>query len=188
MLTVINGPMFSGKTSRLISICSANVIAGNSVTVFKPAKDDRYDINHIVSHSLEKFAAYPIREAKDAYPILDKRDGSDIVCFDEAQFFDNGIVDVIMSMYGTLTKEVICAGLSQDSDGRPFGCMPYLMAVADNIINLKAVCSKCRSVDKATRTFRKVENNEQVLVGGSDKYEANCFSCWWAWRFENRKV
>ncbi len=188
MLTVINGPMFSGKTSRLISICSANVIAGNSVTVFKPAKDDRYDINNIVSHSLEKFAAFPIKEPKDVYQILERRDGSDVVCFDEAQFFDNSIVDVVLSLYNFTTKEIVCAGLSQDSDGKPFGAMPNLMAIADNIINLRAVCSRCRGVDKATRTFRKIQNNEQVLVGGIDKYEANCFSCWWAWRFTKGAV
>ena len=188
MLTVINGPMFSGKTSRLISLCAANVIAGNSVTVFKPSKDDRYELNNIVSHSLEKFAAYPINNAKDAYPILERRDGSDIICFDEAQFFDEGLIDVVTSFYGTLTKEIICAGLSQDSNGKPFGSMPYLLAVADNIINLRAVCSRCRSVDEATRTFRKIHNNEQVLVGGIDKYEANCFQCWWYWRFAQNPI
>lgn len=188
MITVINGPMFSGKTSRLISICTANVIAGNSVTVFKPAKDDRYDSQNIVSHSLEKFAAIPVKESKEVLPLLERRDGSDIVCFDETQFFDQSIVDVILTLYGTLTKEVVCAGLSQDSDGKPFGPMPHLLAIADNIINLRAVCSRCRCVDKATRTFRKISSNEQVLVGGTDKYEANCFSCWWAWRFTKKSL
>ena len=100
-----------------------------------------------------------------------------VICIDEAQFFSEEIIDLVNHIL-MLGKSAIVAGLSQDSFGKPFGSMPHLLAVADRIISLSAVCSKCRGIGAATRTYRKCESKEQVVVGGADTYEPRCFGCW----------
>ena len=181
MLTVITGSMFSGKTSRLISLCTSHVIAKDRVIVFKPVIDNRYDIDFIVSHNLCKFTCV----TADIVPVqarnILKNNAYDVVCFDEVQFFaPNIIVDFIEELnYSGAYKRIICAGLPQDSDGNPFGAMPELLCMADEIIQLKAVCSLCHAVDGATKTFRINKNNgSQILVGGAADYSAMCKSCW----------
>jgi len=185
MLTVINGPMFAGKTSRLISLALANVVAGKMVVGFKPSNDTRYEsASLILTHDKHQFPAFIlnkdepggcfeiIRKIQPAHPV-------DVIIFDEAQFFDVKSFETLVSkMVCSWGYEVICAGLSQDSEGRPFGAMPSLLAVADNIINLKAVCAECKTLHAATRTFRKDGSTEQVAVGGAELYEPRCFKCW----------
>jgi thymidine kinase len=189
MLTVVTGPMFAGKTSKLISMCLSNVVAGNRVVVFKPTNDNRYDGSSIVSHNLDKFASVSIgyNTPKDVFKVIDdmadKAMWADVVFFDEVQFFSSEIIEVveyILSMRSI--KEVVCGGLAQDTFGKPFGSMPHLLSIADNIIMLKAVCSFCKKIDMASRTFRKIKTKEQVVVGGADLYQAACFNCWSAWR------
>lgn len=184
MLTVIAAPMFAGKTSRLISICTSNIIAGNNVVVFKPSNDNRYDAgNFIVSHNLDKFNAVPLDinlPGKAHSIIYSMIPLPALVAFDECQFFDKFRFEQLITqlLYIEKIPHIVCAGLSQDSDGKPFGAMPYLMSIADEVISLKAVCSVCKKIDGATRTFRKSTNDEQVLIGGSEIYEPRCYTCW----------
>jgi thymidine kinase len=178
MLTVIAGPMFAGKTSALISTCMSHIVAGNKVVAYKPAKDNRYDDKFIVSHNLDKFACVPVERASTILT-HSQQHRPDVVAIDEAQFFDTKeLVDLIWDLI-YLHRDVICAGLAQDYMGDPFGAMPQLLSMADEIISLKAVCSKCKGIGLASRTYRKPgEALGQLLVGGADKYEARCFKCW----------
>jgi len=184
MLTVINGPMFAGKTSRLISLAFANVIAGKNVVGFKPSNDTRHSKSNglIITHDKHQFPAHILnKDAPDrCFDVIFKiTPRPDVIIFDEAQFFDvKKFETLIERMIYAWGYEVICAGLSQDSEGRIFGPMPYLLAVADNIINLKAVCAECKTLHAATRTFRKDGSTEQVAVGGAELYEPRCFGCW----------
>jgi thymidine kinase len=103
----------------------------------------------------------------------------DVVVIDEAQFFSTEIIEVVEDLLYKRRKTIILSGLSQDSSGNPFGAMPHLLAIADDIIHLKAVCSKSKVIGAATRTFRKDESNtNQVAVGGSEMYEPRSFDEW----------
>lgn len=183
MLTVITGPMFSGKSSALISRCIANVIAERYVVVFKPDNDDRYDkkLVNVISHNGDAFPAVAVPTQDpglcwDAIYSLNK--SVNVIAFDEAQFFEKGaMLDIVKELMDE-GFDIILAGLSQDYIGRPFGAMPELLAVADEILSLKAVCSNCKCIGVATRTYRKSKDDEQVVVGGTDKYEARCYTCW----------
>lgn len=184
-LTVIVGPMYAGKSSRLISMCISNVIAGNKVMAFKPSSDDRYEKNYIVAHTLEKFSSIPIDPTKPYSSLphvinMSKDSPVRVLAFDECQFFNKYSFEQFITqlLYIDRSYDIICAGLSQDSDGQPFGAMPYLMAIADEVISLKAVCSSCKKIDGATRTYRKDVYTSQVLVGGQEKFSSMCFHCW----------
>lgn len=183
MLTVITGPMFAGKSSALISRCMANVIADRYVIVFKPDNDIRYDkgLTKITSHNMDTFPAVVL--GRD-FPsscwdiILVSKRKPDVVAFDEAQFFEREEMLETIDMLISDKYDVIIAGLSQDYKGNPFGAMPELLATADEIISLKAVCSNCKCIGIATRTYRKSNDADQIVVGGVDKYEARCHACW----------
>lgn len=178
MLTVIIGCMFSGKTEEVISICTANEIAKNKVRVYKPKRDYRYSVNEIVTHAGARYPAIVINDDLSDW----KFDSTiDVHVFDEAQFFDEeALINIIRALlYNSDSRDVVIAGLSQDSSGSPFGAMPYFLATADNIIHKKAVCSKTRKIGAATRTFRKDKSNtDQVVVGGADIYEPRSFEAW----------
>lgn len=178
MLTVITGPMFSGKSSKLIAMCTANLIAGKSVKVLKPENDIRYNKDYIVSHTMEKFAATRVPldvPATIATSMIDY----DVIAFDEVQFFRaKEIISMIEHILYEQKKNIICAGLSNDFDGVPFGAMPHLLSIADKIISLKAVCTSCKEINTATRTYRKNNDMTQTVVGGSEIYEPRCFRCW----------
>lgn len=182
MLTVICGPMFSGKTSALISMCMSHIVAGDAVTAFKPARDNRYDEKFIVSHNLDKFSCILVEKPLDIFKTFMRSDiRTDVVAIDEVQFLEpNTLMELMDEMFKMNFKRIICAGLAQDYKGLPFGAMPELLSMADEIVSLKAVCSKCKKIGMASRTYRKpgVDSNEQVLVGGKDIYEARCFDCW----------
>jgi len=180
MLTVIHGPMFAGKTSRLISLARAHLIAGKNVVGFKPSNDNRFNKDRIVTHDELEFPAFVIDKDKprSCFKFITGKT-PDIIVFDESQFFDKKALEYLIDeMIYTWSYDIIIAGLSMDSEGRPFGAMPYLLAVADEIISLKAVCAKCKSINMATRTFRKDGTTEQVAVGGAEMYEPRCFTCW----------
>lgn len=181
MLTVITGPMYSGKTSRLLALARAHQIAGKQVRLFKPSNDSRYG-NDIKTHFGDalKCMTIPLDMAGVQKHFLDV----DVLCFDEVQFFQpSSLGKIIDQCVYSDRKEIIVAGLSQDFNGKPFGEMPRLLATADRIIHLTAVCTECGEVGVATRTYRKDKHNqEQVIVGGSELYEARCLK---HWRYED---
>ena len=182
MLTVIHGPMFAGKSTRLVSLARANIIAGRDVVGFKPSNDNRHPGENISTHDEIQFPAFVINKNKPQECFDSIRSAGhkvDVLIFDEAQFFTKEPMEALIKRaVCNWGYDVIVAGLSMDSEGRPFGAMPYLLAVADEIISLKAVCVKCKSINMATRTFRKDGTTEQVAVGGAEMYEPRCFTCW----------
>lgn len=172
-IEVICGPMFSGKTEELIRRVKRAQIARQKVQIFKPVIDNRYHKTDVVSHSSQAIEATPVTESIE---ILQKVfDSTRIVAVDEVQFFDENIIKVI-SKLARRGIRVICAGLDQDSKGEPFGPMPQLLCVADNVLKVHAICTVCGS--PATKSYRKptTVNKDQVLVGESDMYEARCRS------------
>lgn len=187
MLTVITGPMFSGKTERLISLCTAHYFAGHNVTAFKPSNDNRYSQEFITSHANAQWLAIPtLPNLSDTLPdAIDRKYRhhgiiTDVVAIDEAQFFEStGLIESVEKILYERRLSVVVSGLSQDSDGKPFGAMPHLLAIADDIIHLKSVCAKTKKLGAATRTYRKDKNNKnQVAVGGAEMYEPRSFEQW----------
>lgn len=187
MLTVISGPMYAGKSTALISKCISHVIAGQDVLAFSPSIDNRYDSKNIVTHDGRKFPSIKVKTDNPEDILLSWNKFSKemlnikVLAFDECQFFEPKMfIELVNYVLHELDGdiEVICAGLSQDSFGEPFGAMPHLLSIADSIVHLKAVCSVCKGINKATRTFRKTEGKDQIAVGGVESYEARCFKCW----------
>ena len=171
---VIAGSMFSGKTEELIRRVRRAVLARQKVQAFKPLVDNRYDASNIVSHGFITIEAVPISTSKELGD--DVRPGTKVVAIDEAQFFDEGIVKVANRLADE-GKRVIVAGLDQDFRGEPFGPMPQLMAIAERVMKVQAVCTVCGA--DACRTQRLVEDASQVRVGGKDAYEARCRACYY---------
>ena len=177
MLTVVTGPMFAGKSERLISICLSNGIAGNKVQAFKPRRDDRHPFASIRTHSGSEYPATIVED--DLTGFLFIHTAADVYVFDEAQFFDSdSLWFVVKQLLFKYNKSVVVGGLCQDSFGKQFGAMPTILSMADEIILLKAVCAKCKRLNSASRTYRKTDSKEQTVVGGVDIYEPRCFDCW----------
>jgi len=177
--------MYAGKSSYLISLLERHIIAGRTAIAFKPANDTRYSTEGIRTHSGRSFISMSIdiNSPSDIAAAVAKyameRATVDIVGVDESQFFAaQELIHTIENLAYGQRIDVIIAGLSQDSDGKPFGALPHLLAVADDIVHLKAVCAKSREINAATRTFRKVPIGGQILVGGTEAYEARSFSTW----------
>ncbi len=173
-IEVICGPMFSGKTEELIRRVRRAQIARQKVQIFKPAIDDRYHESQVVSHSSLTVEAVPVEGSIDILKRL--YDTTRIVAIDEIQFFDPTIAQVVKKLARRGIR-VICAGLDQDFRGRPFGPMPELLCIADSVNKVNAICTVCGSA--ATKTFRKRSeggklNEDQVVVGEADVYEARC--------------
>lgn len=178
-LEVICGPMFAGKTEELIRRVKRHTLAGREVQVFKPVMDHRYGVDRVTSHSKTD-----LEIATGVKPVAIKEtdrlaihDTTQVVAFDEVQFFSQ---DWILSVTEGLLEDglvVICAGLDLNTYGEPFGCVPALLARADEITKLTAVCKCGRD---ATRTFRSrpFPTGEAVEVGGVGLYEAKCRVCW----------
>ncbi len=171
-IEVVCGPMFSGKTEELIRRVRRAQIARQKVQIFKPMIDNRYHESDVVSHSALSIAATPIH---DAVEILQKiHDSTRVVAIDEAQFFDQTLVAVVEKLARRGVR-VLLAGLDQDSRGRPFGPMAELLAIADFVLKVQAICTVCGA--NATKSFRRPGNADaQVLVGETDVYEARCRS------------
>jgi thymidine kinase len=163
--------MFSGKTEELIRRINRALIAGLKVEIFKPTLDNRYGQETIVSHDKRKIRSTMVNFAED---ILLYSGGSQLIAVDEAQFFDEAIVDVCVKLANS-GKRVIIAGLDMDYSGKPFGSMPELMTVAEYITKLHAICARCGS--SASFSYRLNEKEQQVLVGEKDLYEPRCRSC-----------
>jgi thymidine kinase len=167
--------MFSGKTEELIRRLRRATIARQKVQVFKPAIDIRYAVEKVKSHSGNDFAATPIKTSKDILPHL--ASDTTVVGIDEAQFLDAEIVPLVQSLADKGLR-VIVAGLDQNFRGEPFGSMPVLMALAEKVDKLSAICMVCG--EPATRTQRLVNgkpakfDDPLVVVGASEMYEARC--------------
>lgn len=177
-IELICGSMFSGKTEEMIRRLRRAVIAKQQVQAFKPAIDQRYHVEKVTSHNGLHFEAQPVACAADILDIVDTL--TDVVGIDEIQFFDDEIVAVCERLAAG-GKRVICAGLDMDFRGRPFGSMPELMARAEDVEKLHAICVVCG--EEASRTQRLIEgrpaayNDPVVLVGAAEVYEARCRQC-----------
>lgn len=167
-IEVICGSMFSGKTEELIRRIRRAEIAKQRVKVFKPKIDNRYSEFEIVSHNEQ---SYPSEVVGDAEEILEKAFDVEVIGIDEAQFFENNLVEICQQLADS-GKRVIVAGLDQDYRSVPFEPMPQLLAVAEYISKTLAVCVICGA--PANRTQRITQSNEKILVGAKDHYEARC--------------
>ena len=161
--------MFSGKTEELIKLTKRAQFANKKIQIFKPYLDNRYKLDFIVSHSNFKLPCEVVEESHDIKKQL--HDDTDFIAIDEVQFFDDGVVE-LASELASAGKQVVCAGLDTDWQGKPFHPMPLLLASADVIHKQYAVCTKCGSA--ATRTQRTVPSNESILVGSGEVYQARC--------------
>jgi thymidine kinase len=170
-IEVIVGCMFSGKTEELIRRLRRAEIARQRVAIFKPKIDTRYSAEHIVSHSEQALVSQVIEDASD---ILKRAGEAQVIGIDEGQFFKANVVDVCEQL-ANQGKRVIVAGLDQDYRGKPFDPMPQLLAVAEYITKTLAICVVCGN--PADRTQRKTQQQDRVLVGAKDIYEARCRHC-----------
>lgn len=175
MLTVITGPMFAGKSSYLINWLIANEKVHRRVLAFKPAKDDRYGKDKISTHNGLSIDAFSIQSPLEVFNHF--TDLPDLVGFEETQFFESHHMEMTVVDLLKQGCSVICAGLAQNSFGEPFGAMGSLLAMADEIVQVPALCAACKC-NKATRTYRKNASTDRVLVGGAKDYEPRCYSCW----------
>lgn len=164
-IEVICGSMFSGKTEELIRRLKRAQFARQKVEIFKPVMDVRYNEDMVVSHDANEIRSTPVPAAANI-PIL--ADGCDVVGIDEAQFFDDEIIRVCNDLANKGVR-VIVAGLDMDFKGNPFGPMPYLMAVADYVTKVHAVCT--RTGNLAQFSYRKTKNESLVLLGEVNEYE-----------------
>ncbi len=170
-IEVICGSMFSGKTEELIRRLRRAKIARQRVEIFKPQIDTRYSDTDVVSHDQNSIASTPVSNAQN---ILLLANDVDVVGIDEAQFFDDSLVDVC-TLLASQGLRVIVAGLDIDYKGVPFGVMPKLMAIADDVVKVHAVCVRCGA--PAYVSHRLVANDKQILTGASDVYEPICRYC-----------
>lgn len=171
-IEVICGSMFSGKTEELIRRLKRAKIANMQVEIFKPAMDNRYHEKEIVSHDENSILSTPVENAGN---ILSLARNVDVVGIDEAQFFDDEILAVCnqLALQGI---RVIVAGLDMDYSGRPFGQMPNLLAAAEYITKLHAICVRCGNI--ASYSYRKTTHETQVVIGERDIYEPRCRYCY----------
>lgn len=170
-IEVICGSMFSGKTEELIRRLKRAKIANLKVEIFKPAIDIRYDEIKIVSHDENAIQSTPIDNSQT---LLLMAQGADVIGIDEAQFFDDEIANVCdeLALRGV---RVIVAGLDMDFMAKPFGQMPFLLAKADYITKLHAICVKCGNI--ANYSYRIVPNEDQIMLGAKNVYEPRCRNC-----------
>lgn len=177
-LTVICGSMFAGKTEELIRLARRALYAKKTVQVFKPRVDDRYDQTMVVTHMGVKHTAVPVSSIMELKSKLSRE--TDMVLIEEAQFFDDSIVGLVVELADSGT-DVVCAGLDQDFRRQPFGPMPKLLSAADEVVKLRAICMKCGA--PASHTYRVIDgkpahwNDPIILIGATESYEARCRRC-----------
>ncbi|GAC1653412.1 MAG: thymidine kinase [Candidatus Dormibacteraceae bacterium] len=178
-LVVIAGPMFSNKSGELLRVAGVHRIAGRRVGLFKHSLDDRYDgADRISTHSGQSEDAEPI---SSSHTIGLLASSYDVIAIDEAQFFDDGLPAVLAACVDA-GMTVFVSGLDRNFKGEPFGPMPALMAMADEVMKLRAVCMKCRSLD-ASMTQRLIDgrpasrSSPVILIGAAEAYEARCRNC-----------
>ena len=171
-IEVVCGSMFSGKTEELIRRMRRAQFAKQRVEIFKPAIDTRYSEEDVVSHDQTHIPSTPLNSSAS---ILLLAEGIDVVGIDEAQFFDMGLVDVCNELAYRGVR-VIVAGLDMDFKGVPFGPMPALCAIADEVVKVHAICVHCGNL--AYISHRKVANDRRVLLGETAEYEPLCRDCY----------
>lgn len=178
--------MFSGKSEELMRRLRRVQISGKNFFLFKPGIDSRYDTEHVVSHDLRKLKAKPVGTERESLLELENfvdesEEFIEIIAFDEANFFDEYIY-VLAQKWISQGRRVIAAGLDMTFRGEPFGAMPQLLAIADYVDKLKAICMKCKG-DSGTITQRLVDgkpakySDPTILVGASENYEVRCRKC-----------
>lgn len=171
-IEIICGSMFSGKTEELIRRLKRARIARQRVEIYKPAIDTRYSDNDVVSHDANSIPSTPVESARS---ILLMASDAQVVGIDEAQFFDVAIVEVCNELANS-GKRVIVAGLDMDFKGIPFGPMPQLMAIAEDVTKVHAICVKCGNL--AHVSHRIVKDEQRVLLGEQHEYEPLCRQCY----------
>ena len=170
-IEVVCGGMFSGKTEELIRRARRAQIAGQAVVIVKPAVDNRYSDSNVVSHNETSLPGITVDTADQVVLLTSS---AEVVCIDEAQFFDMRIIDVVNTLAND-GKRVIIAGLDMDYEGKPFEPMPQLLAIAEYVTKLHAVCAESGMM--ANYSQRIVENEDQVLVGEKNAYEPRARHC-----------
>jgi thymidine kinase len=177
-LIVVCGSMYAGKTEELIRRARRALYAKRKVQVFKPSIDTRYDELMVVTHMGVRHEALPAASVADLEAKIAAE--TEVVCIEEAQFFDDSLVGLCVRLADE-GREVIAAGLDQDFRRRPFGPMGALMAVADEVVKLRAICMKCGR--PASHTYREIDgrpahlDDPVILVGAQEAYEARCRAC-----------
>jgi thymidine kinase len=171
-IEVICGSMFSGKTEELIRRLKRAKIANQRVEIFKPKIDTRYDERKVVSHDENSVLSVPIEHSSR---LLELSNGFSVIGIDEAQFFDEALPDMCQEL-ARQGKRVIIAGLDMDFRGKPFGPIPNLLAVAEYITKVHAICQHCGNL--ATHSYRVVQDDHTVMLGEKDSYEARCRTCY----------
>lgn len=170
-IEVICGPMFSGKTEELIRRLRRCEIAKLRVEIFKPAVDTRYDEKAIVSHDLNSIPSTPVANSE---AILLLSNEAEVIGIDEAQFFDEEL-PMVCQRLASKGARVIVAGLDMDYLGQPFGPIPRLLAIAEYVSKIQAICVKCGS--QASYSFRKIDNDSKIMLGEKESYEPRCRIC-----------
>ncbi len=171
-IEVVCGSMFSGKTEELIRRMKRAKFAKQRVEIFKPAMDVRYSVEDVVSHDQNTIPSTPIDTSSS---ILLLASNIDVVGIDEAQFLDQGLIDVCNQLANKGIR-VIVAGLDMDFQGKPFGPIPGLCAIADEVVKVHAICVKCGAL--AYISHRLVDNDKRVLLGEKQTYEPLCRECY----------
>jgi thymidine kinase len=171
-IEVVCGSMFSGKTEELLRRLRRANIANQKVAIFKPTIDTRYDETKVVSHDATSIQATPVTHSS---ALLEVADDVNVVGIDEAQFFDLGLTDVCQQL-ALRDIRVIVAGLDMDYRGVPFGPMPHLLAVAEYITKVHAICVHCGNL--ATHSYRLSEEDLIVVLGETERYEPRCRTCY----------
>jgi len=172
VIEVIAGSMFSGKTEELIRRLKRAKFAKQTVEIFKPSVDVRYSEDEVVSHDENSIRSTPVENSAN---ILLLCGNVDVVGIDEAQFFDKGLIDVVVQL-ANMGVRVIIAGLDMDFKGKPFGPIPGLMAVADHITKVHAICVRCGNI--AQFSHRISQQEQVVLLGEKETYEPLCRACY----------
>jgi thymidine kinase len=185
-LTCVVGPMFSAKSTFLIQRVQRSCYAKQRIKVFTPSIDNRRGIGRIVSHSNINLVqatgitpeVMPNDASQDEFMRLASElnfEGCDLVAIDEIQFFSPHVIDFIETL--TTVKNVLVTGLDMTAEGKPFGCVPQLLAMAQEVIKLTSICELCH--EPATRTFyKKGGKTQEVVVGGEEDYAPRCVKCW----------
>jgi thymidine kinase len=177
-LIVITGSMFAGKSEELIRQVRRALYARKKVQVFKSALDNRWDSAAIATHNGVRFEAIPVSSSGDLERLVEP--DTEVVAIEEIQFFDEGIV-ALCDRWANEGRTVIAAGLDQDFRGQPFGFMPILLALADEVMKLRAICARCGQ--PASKTQRLVDgrpaswDEPTILIGAAERYEARCRRC-----------
>lgn len=169
---VICGSMFSGKTEELLRRMKRAQIAKQAVEIFKPAIDTRYSENEVVSHDQNSIPSTPVEHSSN---ILLLASNVEVVGIDEAQFFDEGLINVCQQLADEGIR-VIVAGLDMDFKRKPFGPMPQLCSIADDVTKVHAICVECGRL--ANYSYRLVANDKQVMLGELEEYQPLCRSCY----------